>query len=117
MSWLELVYGEETGDLISEEVPESETLYKFITSLDERVCPECAVLEGAVFPESVLEETFPGMEVLGEGVIHPHVHFGCRCTFMAEQYTDEYPIWGANLFVGDIDTEISQYNRWAGGGF
>jgi hypothetical protein len=119
VAWLDLVYGKEEIQTESEEVAEEELLWRYITVLDERVCPNCGPLEGEVFPESVLEETFPDLEVLAEGVIHPHVHIGCRCQLIMEQPTEEYPIWGVNTMEGgeSLETEVMKYNEWAGGFF
>ena len=97
MSLLDFGLGAES-DLESEEVSEEEPLWLAVTSLDERVCLDCGPLEGEVFPDSVIDESFPDAEEISDGVLQLNVHaprdWNCRCYAYLEQPTEEYPIWG-----------------------
>lgn len=122
MSWLDSLFGMGGGIQEEEslEFPEDEIMWLFATALDERVCPDCGPLEGEVFPDSVLEETFPEYEELAEGVIHPHVHRprddNCRCTLFEEQPADEFSIGESDQQIEEYSLEI-EVNKYMGGIF
>lgn len=65
----EMAHARTEGDLKAYEELEIEE-YKFMASLDERTCDECAPLDGQVFK---LSEAV-------EGVNYPVIHPRCRCT-------------------------------------
>ncbi len=65
---------EEGGD-----VEQPEAMYTFHTALDERVCGQCAPLEGVMFSESEISEWFPSADQLADDFIEANVHDRCRC--------------------------------------
>ena len=70
---------------------EGRTKWKFYTSLDERVCPECAPLHGKVFDIDDLE-------------FKPPVHPNCRCTVLTTVGdSDTKNPWFPSAKIGEIE--------------
>lgn len=117
---LNMAFGEE--DLLAEQIAgdevEQETLYRYTTALDDAVCPICKPLEGEVFPESAIPETFPDAEELAEGVVKANTHaprdWNCRCELFAEDPPFQSGVIMDQSF--NLDAEVMKYNAWAGGG-
>jgi hypothetical protein len=80
-------FEEESG--LAEEFA-AEPLYTYHTALDERVCPQCAPLEGVMFSLDEINEQFPSNENY-EDIIFANLHDKCRCQLTRETQPGEVP--------------------------
>jgi hypothetical protein len=61
-----------------------EPIFEFITTADERVCPQCGPLDGQPFTASEVESNFPDASELFPGTVAANVHINCRCQLIGE---------------------------------
>jgi hypothetical protein len=77
---------EEEGGLADEFA--AEPLYTYHTAMDERVCPQCAPLEGVMFTLDEINEQFPSNDNY-EDIIFVNAHDKCRCQLTREVQSEE----------------------------
>ena len=51
----------------------------FIAVGDDRVCDDCAELNGGIFDGNYIRYLFPWMRVMDEDTMYPMIHTNCRC--------------------------------------
>jgi hypothetical protein len=83
-------FEEESQPGLAEEFA-AESLWKYQTALDERVCGRCAPLEGVMFSLDEINEQFPNNQNFGDIIfVNMDDHGGkCRCTLIREPGTGE----------------------------
>jgi hypothetical protein len=85
-------FEEESQPGLAEEFA-AESLWKYQTALDERVCGRCAPLEGVMFTLDEINEQFPNNQNFGDIIfVNMDDHGGkCRCTLIQEVRPEEVP--------------------------
>jgi hypothetical protein len=85
-------FEEESQPGLAEEFA-AESLWKYQTALDERVCGRCAPLEGVMFTLDEINEQFPNNQNFGDIIfVNMDDHGGkCRCTLIQEVQPEEVP--------------------------
>lgn len=72
---------------------QSDEVWSYVTMRDDRVCDECAPLDGQVIAGDAIPRNFPNYEIISPKrggaydvnvVVHPHVHDDCRCRIYLE---------------------------------
>ncbi len=66
----------------------SQELWIFQTAMDDRVCGQCAPLEGVLFSRQDIMDQFPSADEF-EDIIFANVHDNCRCQLIPQQQGGE----------------------------